>query len=265
MSNSDYSKSDLVKALKKIGLKEGNLVFIHSSMFHLGRLENGNSSENISRIVFDSFFEVLGPTGTLLVPTYTYSFCKGESFDVKNTPSSIGAFTEFFRNQNGAIRSADPIFSVSGIGPKSKTILNNLPKSCFGEDSVYDRITKLNGKLCLIGLGLSGATYRHYVDQKMNIPARFSKYFSGKILEDGNERTETWEYFVRYLSENCYPDPEVMEKNLKKANANNVWKKAKVGRGEILSINCIDFLKLMERELKKDPWFSVRGPPINTE
>ena len=45
MPNSDYSKSDLVKALKKIGLKEGNLVFIHSSMFHLGRLENGNSSE----------------------------------------------------------------------------------------------------------------------------------------------------------------------------------------------------------------------------
>ena len=262
MSNSDYSKSDLVKALKKIGLKEGNLVFIHSSMFHLGRLENGNSSENISRIVFDSFFEVLGTNGTLLVPTYTYSFCNNESFDVKNTPSSIGTFTEFFRNQKDAIRSTDPIFSVSGIGPKSKTILSNLPKSCFGEDSVYDRITKLNGKLCVIGLGLSWATYRHYVEQKMNIPARFLKYFSGKILEDGNERTETWEYFVRHLNENCSPDPEVIEKNLKKANVSSLCKRAKVGRGEILSINCADYSELMERELKKDPWFSVRGPPI---
>ncbi len=265
MSNSDYSKSDLVEALKGIGLKDGDLVFIHNSMFHLGRLENGNSSKEVSRIVFDSFFEVLGTNGTLLVPTYTYSFCNDESFDVKNTPSSIGTFTEFFRNQKDAIRSADPIFSVSGIGPKSKTILSNLPKSCFGEDSVYDRITKLNGKLCVIGLGLSWATYRHYVEQKMNIPARFLKYFSGKILEDGNERIETWEYFVRHLNGNCSPDPEVIEKNLKKANVSNVCKKAKVGRGEILSINCTDYSALMKRELKKDPWFSVRGPPINVE
>jgi aminoglycoside 3-N-acetyltransferase len=265
MTNSDYSKSDLVSALEEIGLKDGDLAFIHNSMFHLGRLENYNSSKEVSRIVFDSFFEVLGPTGTLLVPTYTYSLCNGKSFDVKNTPSSIGTFTEFFRNQKGAVRSADPIFSVSGIGPKSKTILSDLPKSCFGEDSVYDRITKLNGKLCVIGLGLSYATYRHYAEQKMNIPARFLKYFSGKILEDGNERTETWEYFVRHLSENCYPDVEVIEKNLKKANVSNVCKKAKVGRGEILSINCTDYLELMKRELKKDPWFSVRGPPVNIE
>ena len=265
MTNSDYSKSDLVSALEEIGLKDGDLAFIHNSMFHLGRLENCNSSKEVSRIVFDSFFEVLGPTGTLLVPTYTYSFCNGKSFDVKNTPSSIGTFTEFFRNQKGTIRSADPIFSVSGIGPKSKTILSDLPKSCFGEDSVYDRITKLNGKLCVIGLGLSWATYRHYAEQKMNIPARFLKYFSGKILEDGNERTETWEYFVRHLSENCYPDVEVIENNLKKANVSNLCKKAKVGRGEILSINCADYLELMENELKKDPWFSVKGPPIKIE
>ena len=183
MTNSDYSKSDLVSALKEIGLKDGDLAFIHNSMFHLGRLENCDSSKEVSRIVFDSFFEVLGPTGTLLVPTYTYSLCNGKSFDVKNTPSSIGTFTEFFRNQKGAVRSADPIFSVSGIGPKSKTILNNLPKSCFGEDSVYDRITKLNGKLCVIGLGLSWATYRHYAEQKMNIPARFLKYFSGNFTD----------------------------------------------------------------------------------
>ena len=236
MTNSDYSKSDLVSALKEIGLKDGDLAFIHNSMFHLGRLENCDSSKEVSRIVFDSFFEVLGPTGTLLVPTYTYSLCNGKSFDVKNTPSSIGTFTEFFRNQKGAVRSADPIFSVSGIGPKSKTILSNLPKSCFGEDSVYDRITKLNGKLCVIGLGLSWATYRHYAEQKMNIPARFLKYFSGKILEDGNERTETWEYFVRHLSENCYPDVEVIEKNLKKANVSNLCKKAKIKKEELTRV-----------------------------
>ena len=47
------------------------------------------------------------------------------------------------------------------------------------------------------------------------------------------------------------------------ANINKICKKARVGRGEILSINCHDYLELMERELRKDPWFSVRGPPIN--
>ena len=53
MTNSDYSKSDLVSALKEIGLKDGDLAFIHNSMFHLGRLENCDSSKEVSRIVFE--------------------------------------------------------------------------------------------------------------------------------------------------------------------------------------------------------------------
>jgi len=261
MTNFDYSKNDLVNALKQSGLTKGDLVLIYTSMFQLGKLENANSSDDVSKIVLDSFLEAIGPTGTLLVPTYTYSFCKNQDFDVKNTPTTLGTFPEFFRKLNYVLRSSDPIFSVSGIGPKAKKILNNLPKSCFGKDSIYDRITRENGKLCVIGLGLSWATYRHFVEQKMKIPARFAKYFTGKIIQNGNERIETWEYFVRHLSDNCYPDPTVIEEHFRMANVDKICKKARVGRGEILSISCNNYMKFLEKEMQKDPWFSVRGPP----
>ena len=186
------------------------------------------------------------------------TFGYDENYQVEKTPSTIGLFPEFFRLQEHVQRSRDPIFSIAGLGPKTNSLLNNLPPTCFGDDCVYDRLTKIDGKICMIGLGLQWATFRHFIEQFVKIPARFSKKFSGKIIEDNQEKYEIWDYFVRKLDDYCYPDGRRLEK---KARELGYCKTSIVGRGEISLIDCKKFLKLGIEMLKEDPWVTVKGSP----
>ena len=121
----DYSKEEFIQGLKNCGIKKGDVVFTHVGFAFLGIPKDFNTNEQVCKMILNSFLEVLGSEGTLLVPTYTYSFCENKSFDVNNSPSTIGPFTEFFRKQKNILRSKDPIFSVAGIGPRKEEFLEN--------------------------------------------------------------------------------------------------------------------------------------------
>jgi aminoglycoside 3-N-acetyltransferase len=256
MTSWDYSEEDLISGLKEIGIKQGDTLLVHVSFGLLGRLKDSDNSNSSSQILLNSFKTVLGESGTLLIPTYTYSFCNGENYQVEKTPSTIGPFPEFFRVQEHVQRSRDPIFSIAGLGPKTTSLLNNLPATCFGDNCVYDRLTEINGKICMIGLGLQWATFRHFIEQSVKIPARYSKNFSGSIIENNQTKDEVWDYFVRHLDDYCYPDGRRLEN---KARELGYCKTSIVGRGEISQINCKNFLKLGIKMLKEDPWFTVKG------
>src|ERR1700679_1704159 len=142
----DYSQSDLVDGLKTIGIGAGDVVYAVVNLDALGKMKGCTESKGHFQCVLNALQDVVGTGGTILVPTYTFSFCRGEIFDVQNTPSIKGPwspsteFLEYFRQLPGAIRSADPIHSVAGIGPQAAEILSNLPPNCFGRDSVPDRL-----------------------------------------------------------------------------------------------------------------------------
>ena len=64
----------------------------------------------------DVLEEILGEDGTLVVPTFNYSFTQGDVFDIRHSPSSVCVISEYFRNRTGVVRSSDPIFSVAAKG-----------------------------------------------------------------------------------------------------------------------------------------------------
>ena len=144
----------------------------------------------------------MGPNGTILAPAYTFSFCRQQVFDPDETPTLAGpwntftAFPEYLRRLPGAIRSRDPIFSTAGIGPRAAEHLTELPAVCLGEDSVHARLRRVGGKICIFGVGLYEAIFRHYVESVSRVPWRFDKLFTGRIRENGAERKEGWIYNV---------------------------------------------------------------------
>ena len=85
---------------------------------------------------------------------------------------------------------------------------------------------------------------------------------SGTVIENESRRTETWEYFVRHLNDNCYPDSTIIEKRFQVKEMESICKRIKIGRGYLLSIKCKNYLNFLERRLMDDKWFSVRGPPL---
>ena len=63
-----------------------------------------------------ALLEAVGPSGTLIAPTFNFGFTRGEPFDARATPSKMGAITELVRTDPRATRVAHPIYSFAVIG-----------------------------------------------------------------------------------------------------------------------------------------------------
>ena len=256
-----YSQQDLRESLLEIGFRPGDTVSLQVSLGRLGMLEGASSYEEIANVFIDTLLEVLSPEGTLIVPCYTYSIGKGEPFEVEETPSRIGVFPEIFRKRQNVLRSRDPMLSSCGIGRHAKSILRDISNSCYGEGSVFDRLRKLDAKICTVGISLYWATYRHYIEEFAEVPFRFRKTFHGTVIEDGKESLEEWIYFAAPLGvPNCQPDGSRLERLCRDAG---LVKTASLGRGELSAIHAMDYLDYGLEQMKKDPWLCAEGPPCS--
>lgn len=260
---SNYSAADLTAALRAAGAGLGDVVFVHVALGELGRLEGAADSEAEYPSILAALRDAVGAEGTLLVPTYTFSFCEGETFEPAATPteggpwSPTGGFLEFFRAQPGVLRSSDPIHSVAGQGPEARTLLCDTAPTCFGPGSVFARLVERDVLVCMIGLGLEEATVRHYSEEVAGVPFRYRKLFTGRIREDGAERALGWVYNVRILSDNGFPDGRRLAA---RAEATGIARRAPVGRGSIVAVHACAFHELTLALLSADPWVTARGP-----
>jgi aminopeptidase-like protein/aminoglycoside N3'-acetyltransferase len=256
-------------ALRSVGLRPGDTAFVHVSLEELGAPEGISSPEARRVWLLDTLREAVGAEGTLLVPTYTFSFCRQELFDVEETPTEGGSasrdFLEFFRRQPGAVRSRDPIYSVAALGPQASKLLSELPGTCFGPGSLYARLLAAGGKVCAIGSGFEDMTFLDHVEELAGVPFRYQKLFTGVIRERGVDRKQGWLSSVRIQASNGQPDRRSLEA---KARAAGVCRAARLGDGQVLAVGCRDFFDLTRRELEKDPWFTAHGPacdPVQAE
>lgn len=252
-----YSRQELIEGIQQSGIKSGDIISLQVSLGRLGLPEGLPAHYTIvSNFVIDAFLEVLGESGTLIVPTYTYSIGKGEVYEVETTPSRIGDFTEVFRKRS-EVRSRDPMLSSAGIGPASTYLLRPISNSCYGKGSTFHRLRKLDTKICTLGVDLYYATFRHHIEEMANVPFRFLKQFSGIIRESGEDSRETWEYFAAPYVDACEPNGQPLTRMVQEAGLVGV---GKIGRGEIKTISAREFFDFGVRQLKLDPWLTAKGP-----
>lgn len=259
-----YSEKDIYTALEKAGLKSEDTVFITTSLGMLGIPENVHTQEELNCLFFNalkSFFS----KGNIIIPTYSYSFGKSRpnnlaTYDPTETPSEIGPFPEYFRQQKGVLRTLDPMMSVAGIGPNIKELFENLPLTSYGYDSIFHRLTKVNSKCCSIGLGANWMPFIHFADYVCKVPFRYDKLFYGKIKKD-NEIIETaWLYSVPLLSPASRSTGHIAG-NL--ATEANIWKFAELGRARVYAADYKEYFDFTVDLIKKDPWTTAFGPPAD--
>jgi aminopeptidase-like protein/aminoglycoside N3'-acetyltransferase len=262
--------AQLIHALRDVGLATGDTVFVHVSLEALG-VDRDTAPEHRARSVVDALREVVGPEGSLLLPTYTFSFCRQELYDVQETPTQGGPWSrsaevlEYFRRLPGVVRSRDPIHSVAGLGPAASALLSGLPPTCFGPGSLYDRLRAAGAKICLLGPPLEEAVFRHHVEELVGVPFRFHKLFTGRIRDRGVTRQEGWLYYVRIMAPNGFPDGRRLEELARDAG---VCRASRVGTGEVLAVECPAFFDFTAEQLRRDRWLTARGPagdPVRLE
>lgn len=253
-----YGRPDVVRAFTEVGVREGDVVFSHSSVAMLGIPEVGLEAQAIADLFLSAFREATGGTGTWILPTYTYSYTKDEMFDPSCTPPTqdMGLLPNALWHHPEAKRSLDPIFSVIAIGPRAEEMTSGVPTSCFGEDCVYARLLDADGAICNIGIG-SHSALLHHVEQMLGVPYRYLKRFRGTSVIDGERRKTEITYNVRNLD---YPAHTAYFMRLDRdGRRDGSVTAATLGRGEINLIRARRMAELARDGVAEDPDYLVLG------
>ena len=135
------TKSDLVSHLKNdLRVKKRDIVFLFSAVWGLGALENGLDT------ITEAFDEVL-PEGLLVVPTFSYSWCKNEDFSPERTPCpDMGVYADSVWKDPNFIRTNQPNFSVcflkNNFNGNLIKELKEVDQTCFGPGSIFGKLNK---------------------------------------------------------------------------------------------------------------------------
>lgn len=190
----------LAKNWNKSGLEKGDLVLVHSSLMKLMRKVKRDFGEMVTpQMVYDSLLMALSDEGTLVLPLFNFDFGDSKFFDIRETPSQMGALTEIGRLDPKAIRTGHPIYSFSVRGKLAKEFEGIDNKSGYGKDSPFAKIHELGGKIAVIGLkDRNSQTSAHYVEEQMQVDFRYYKEFTGEYVDkEGNKSTRTYLLYVR--------------------------------------------------------------------
>lgn len=259
MEEFDYSKDDIIAALLKVGICKNDNLFIHSNIGFFGRLKGGTDKESYCHAFKESIFKVIDIEGTLVVPSFSYSFCNNEIFDKHKTVGIRGIFSEFIRNDPQSLRSDDANFSISAIGKNAVYFTKDAPSHSFGENSFWERFLIVNGKICNFNFD-SGSAFIHYVEKLLNVPYRYDKMFRGKSLVNDREEERIYYHFVYELAKpNNGPNFTKFDKKAKEIGLSKV---ANLGRGQIVCISAKDVLELIKKEIEKNPAFLINGSQV---
>ena len=241
----------MVEALRAVGISKGDVIFSHVSLLSLGL-----SQHDVVETFIGALKEVIGEQGSFLTPAYSYSFCKGDSYSPKATKSEVGALSNSLVFKYKMERSIDPLFSVVGFGPHLGELFNELPTSSFGSDCIYERLLKLDAKICNFGLSFFYFTPIHYLENKLEVPYRFNKLFSGDLVLDDRRVPLTWEYYVRHLFEGSIPNCQLLHDLSVKRK---VTSEAKLGLGSIYTASLRGLYQLASNLIEQDTWCLVNG------
>lgn len=252
----DYTKEDIVHSLRHVGITKGNNIFIHSNIGFFGRLEDADNPDDFYRIFKDAIFSIIGKEGTLVVPTFSYSYCWNRVFDKMNTPGICGFLSEKVRMDPEAIRSDDANFSIAALGKNARYFTEIIPPHSFEENSFWGRFLKENGIICNFNFD-SGSTFLHYVEKSLNVDYRYDKKFTGKTITDGKV---TESFFYHYVCDHDKPqDMPNFEKFDRLAKQQGISKTADLGKGQIVAISARDTFNFVREQLKTDPRFLLDG------
>ena len=153
------TKKDLEKVINSSNIKKGEIIFCHSD---LSKLKNINFKHSLlPKTIFEYLLKKIGNNGTLIVPTFTYSFCNKKIFDTKNFKTFCGSLSNYVKNQRNSKIYLDPNVSVAIIGKYANFFSANPTINSYAKNSFFDRFYKMGGKICNINLDIT-STFIHF-------------------------------------------------------------------------------------------------------
>jgi aminoglycoside 3-N-acetyltransferase len=175
---SGIREQDVVAASGRLGIGFGDVLLVHSAMRTVGPIVDGAST------IVAGLLEGVGPTGTLVAPTFTFVHEKADNptIDPENDPSEMGAISERVRKHPDALRSTAYRHSFAAIGKHARAITGVDPRlSPFDLRSSFGAMLALNAQVLLLGVTYTSSTSHHFCEWLANVPYRHTVQRAARI------------------------------------------------------------------------------------
>ncbi|MEU6747470.1 AAC(3) family N-acetyltransferase [Spirillospora sp. NPDC046719] len=215
-------RASLAEDLRALGVEPGSRLLVHASLRRVGRVEGGAGA------VASALGDVLGPAGTIVVPTATsdnsdtsrayLARTQGMSederrrylrtmppFDPATTPSTgMGALAEYVRTSPGAVRSAHPQTSFAALHARAGFFAGDHDPAChLGERSPLARLYEAGASILLLGVGYASCTALHLAEYRYRRDPP-TRWYGCMVLRGG--RPEWWRYRDVVLDDGDFPE-----------------------------------------------------------
>jgi aminoglycoside 3-N-acetyltransferase len=160
---------EIAAGLAQLGVAEGDLLVVHSSLSSFGRVVGGAPA------LIQALLEVLGPRGTLMVPTMTFQACalptsSPSAYHPRLTPcdQTMGVVPETLRQLPGVLRSGHPLVSVAAVGPRAQLLVES--QTLHEPYAPYRVAAGQGGKVLLLGVGHTRNSTVHAAEFLAGLP-----------------------------------------------------------------------------------------------
>ena len=161
-------------------------------------MQNFSANYHLASMQLIKLFEDLQPK-SIIIPSFTYSFTKSLVFNLQQSPSETGRFSEEVRLAlNNERRTKDPIFSILDyldFGFHHQSWNSN----AFGKESIWHFLSQENALIINIGLEQIISTHIHFIEQQFSVPYRENIQIQGETVDSHNTQKINYQYFARNL------------------------------------------------------------------
>jgi aminoglycoside 3-N-acetyltransferase len=239
------TKEDIKAGLTTLGLKDGDIVGVHSSLSSFGHVDGGADA------VIDALLETVGNQGNVVMSTHSANLSEDKRtpeliamgiswlmkilpYDVEKTPVTTGIIPETFRKRRGVIRGLHPSHSVAALGPKANVLSEG-----------WHRLLELDGYILLIGVELNRCTAMHLAEKRVHFPESILRKITPPQWFVRKYPEGEWEWDM-----GPYPD---FAKLTQPCIESGIMKVVKVGNASLKLVRLRELIDLYAEYLNKSP------------
>jgi aminoglycoside 3-N-acetyltransferase len=243
-----FSKSNFFKCLRKIGVKSGDSLFIHSDVGLFKQYNNRKEVDKVCAVITKQLQKAVGKNGNLIFPTFTYSFPNKKKYFPKISKSICGYLSEYVKKMKSSISYNDPNVSVVALGKNKKFLTQKPSENAYDKNSFFQRFYNLKGSICNINMD-SASTFIHLFERMLFVDYRIDKEFYGYV----RKKKKKSKIFV--IDKNNQYIADFTKFNLA---SNKYYKTSNIGRGFVGKISLEKTFEIVKKGLKKDKNFLIK-------
>lgn len=200
-TRASIGEKELAEALKRLGVKNGDTLLVHSSLSGIGYLNGGVSA------AINALRAAVGNDGTVLAPAFTrpYIYFDGrinkdygyrpydrrENGDFRDKNIYTGLLPNAMLKETDMARSNHSTHEWVAIGKNAEkfTSGHGFLDAPTGETSPLKKVLEAKGSVVFLGCGINSNTFIHYVETITNAPY-LKNALIGYIDNDGAHKTD---------------------------------------------------------------------------